>query len=387
MSFAVLQIIPSLGAGGAEQACVDIVAGLKAAGHRAIVISSGGSRVREITAAGGEHIIRPVASKNPLTIMANALWLARFVRRQKIDIIHARSRAPAWSARIASRLGGCAFVTTFHAAYKFSNPAKKLYNSVMAKGDRVIAISRFIARHVEKTYGADSAKICIVPRGIDLDKFAPETVAEDRRAALRRAWGAGEAQRLILLPSRLSPIKGQSVLIEAMTLLPPDFGDVKAILVGDDQGRMDYRAGLEKRIMQRGLQSRVRLARPCADMPAAYSLAALVVAPSLVPEGFGRVPVEAMAMGVPVIATALGGYEETISQGETGWLVPPNDAAKLAGAIVTALRQTPERRAAMTQKAMQAARAHYGKPKMVADTLKVYEELAPRQKSLRNNQI
>ncbi len=371
----ILQIIPSLGAGGAEQACVDVAAGITMAGYRSIVVSSGGPRVAEILKAGGEHITRSVHIKNPMVMLANALWLAHVIRDRKVGLVHVRSRAPAWSAYWACRMTSCPFVTTNHAAYKFSNPFKKFYNSVMVKADRIIAISSFIAAHIRKNYHADAAKIRIIPRGIDFAKFAPEKITEERRGKLRAAWGVAEGQRLTLLPSRLSPIKGQSVLVEAMALSPPELGDVMAVILGDDQGRAGYRRELEDLIAARKLQNRVRLVAHCDDMPAAYSLAALVVAPSLIPEGFGRVPVEAMAMGVPVIASDLGGFTETIHPGANGWLVPPNDPQSLAQAMTKALTQTPEQHAAEAQTAMQQVRARYDKTKMVTDTLAVYDEL------------
>jgi len=370
----ILQIIPSLGAGGAEQACVDVVAGLKAVGCRALVISSGGSRLEEITEAGGEHIQRDAHSKNPIRIVRNAFWLADFMRREKVGVVHARSRAPAWSAYWASKMAGVPFVTTNHAAYKFNSNTKKFYNSVMVKADRVIAISDFIAKHIKEHYGVGLERVRVIPRGIDLDKFVPEKVTVERQAALRRQWGVG-SQRLVLVPSRLSPIKGQSVAIEAMALLPQELNDVTVVILGDDQGRAKYRQVLANLITERKLKDRVKLVAHCNDMPAAYSNAALVVAPSLVPEGFGRVPVEAMAMGVPVIATELGGFVETITPGANGWLVPPNDPQALATAIVKALTQKPEEYEAGKQVAMRYVRERYTKEKMVADTLAVYSEL------------
>jgi glycosyltransferase involved in cell wall biosynthesis len=372
---AVLQIIPGMGAGGAEQACVDVAAALVAGKHRAFVVSSGGSRVTELEKAGATHIRHGVQTKNPFCIIANAFWLARLIRAQKIDIIHARSRAPAWSAYLASRMTGCHFMTTFHAAYKFSNPIKRFYNSVLAKSDRMIAISEFVAGYIHDNYGVPMDKIRIIPRGINLESFVPERVTDDRRKALLKTWGVDASESLILLPSRLSPIKGQVVLINAMTTLVPNFKDAVAIILGDDQGRVGYRKELQNLIATHHLQNHVHLVSHCNDMPAAYSLAKLVVAPSLVPEGFGRVPVEAMAMGVPVIATALGGYLETIQPGKTGWLVPPGDAQQLHNAMVEALSQSPEQRDAMTQVAMTDVRSRYGKQKMVADTLAVYAEL------------
>jgi len=372
----VLQIIPSLGAGGAEQACVDVAAGLVDAGHRAIVVSSGGARVAEILKAGGEHVARPVHTKNPIKMALNALWLVKLIRAEKVDIVHARSRAPAWSAYWACQKTGCRFVTTNHAAYKFSNAAKKFYNSVMAKGERVIAVSEFLGRFVAETYGVGPDRLRVIPRGVDLDKFDPAKVTQERREVLRKAWNLKEGQRAVLLPSRLSPIKGQSVLIEAMALLPPEFSDIAAVILGDDQGRSGYRASLESLIASNGLQNRIGLVAHCTDMPAAYSLASAVVAPSLVPEGFGRVPVEAMAMGVPVIANKIGAFPETIEDRKTGFLVAPGNPRTLAAMIVRALSLKPNERKAMTDAAEERVWRLYDKKKMVGDTLSVYAELA-----------
>ncbi|MDX2027021.1 MAG: glycosyltransferase family 4 protein [Alphaproteobacteria bacterium] len=371
----VLQIIPNLGAGGAEQACVDMTAALKSAGHRPIVVSAGGQRVVDIEKAGGWHIQRSVNSKNPITMLINALWLANLIGEENIDILHARSRAPAWSAWWASRMTGCAFMTTFHAAYKFSNPLKKFYNSVMAKGHRIVAISQFIGQHIQESYSVSADKIRVISRGISLDKFTPGDVTEERKTKIQQGWDVAPDQPVILLPSRLSPIKGQRVFIEAMSLLPSSLKQVAAVILGDDQGRTGYKRELKNLITARGLQGRVHIVTHCHDMPAAYASCALVVAPSLVPEGFGRVPIEAMAMGVPVIATNIGGYQETVRNGETGWLIEPDDPKKLADAITHAFGQAPEQRAAMARKAAQTVHELYDKQKMIAKTLAVYDEL------------
>jgi len=371
----VLQIIPHLGAGGAEQACVDVTIGLKSAGHRALIMTSGGARLPEIRQAGGEIILRPVHRKNPWMIFINMLWMIYFIQHYKVDIVHVRSRAPAWSAWGAARLTRRSFVTTQHAAYKFSNPLKKLYNSVMAKGDRVIAISEFLARHITRTYTMDPSALRTIPRGIDLVRFSPENVDEKRRAMLCLDWKLELGKPLILVPSRISPIKGQALFLEAMAMLGPEFKQVHAIILGDDQGRHAYREELQSIIDKRELHDRVQLVHHCQDMPAAYSLASLVVAPSLVPEGFGRVPVEAMAMGVPVIASKLGGFTETIQHNETGWLVEPHDPEALAQAIMQALSLSDEQLEHLVLKARQQARARYDKWQMVAATLAVYEEV------------
>jgi glycosyltransferase involved in cell wall biosynthesis len=381
----VLQIMPALGAGGAEQACVDVAAALITAGHNAIVVSSGGWRVAEIEKAGAMHITRSVQSKNPIRMIVNAFWLARLIRAKKIEIVHARSRAPAWSAYFASRLTGCRLVTTFHAAYPISNPVKRMYNSVMARSDRIIAISEFVASYIRDNYHVPQQNLRVIPRGINLEAFVADRIGEDRRKVLLKAWGVEASQNLVLLPSRVSPIKGQATLINAMITLVPNFRNAVAIIVGDDQGRVGYRKALETLIAAHKLQNHVRIVAHCNDMPAAYSLASVVVAPSLMPEGFGRVPIEAMAMGVPVVATALGGFLETIEPGKTGWLVPAGDSQQLKNAIMQALSQSPEQRAAMAQLAMVDVRRRYGKDKMIADTLAVYKELKPLENELQGS--
>jgi glycosyltransferase involved in cell wall biosynthesis len=385
MPITVLQIIPNLGAGGGEQACIDMTAGLTARCCRALVVSAGGRRVAEIARLGGEHFEQPVASKNPVKIIKNAFWLARFIRAQKVDIVHARSRAPAWSAGMAARMTKRPFVTTFNAIYKFSNPFKKAYNRSMARGDVIIAISRFVADHIREAYAIDPKKIRIIYRGIDLEKFSPARVTDEQRAALRQSWNVRDGQRLILLPARLSPIKGQALFIKAMALLSrrspkgegglPADTDAVAVIVGDDQGREGYRRELEELIRANNLQDKVRLVKHCADMPAAYSLVDLVVMPSFVPEGFGRVPVEAMAMGVPVIASDLGATRETVVENETGWLLPPENPEKWAAAIKQALSLSPEQRAQMAHKAVRRVQTLFNRKNMIAETLAVYDAI------------
>lgn len=378
MKKTVLQVIPNLGAGGAEQSCVDVTAGLIERGDMALVVSAGGPRAVEIEKLGGRHYRYPVHSKNPVTIIQNAFWLARFIRARNVDIIHARSRAPAWSAWLASRMTGVPFVTTFHAAYKFSGRLKKAYNEVMTRGDRIIAISSFIAKHIVHTYGVNPKKVRIVNRGIDLERFSPDNVTEKRRSALREAWNTRKDQKIILMPARLSPIKGHTLLIEAMAHLPQERAQAVAVILGDAQGREGYRRGLEASIRSSGLQNEIRIVSHCNDMAAAYSLASVVVVPSCIPEGFGRVPVEAMAMGVPVIASDLGAMRDTVRDGETGWLLPPSNPRLWAETIVRALALSPEERSEMARDAMLRAHASYDLRRMVADTLVVYDELTGR---------
>jgi glycosyltransferase involved in cell wall biosynthesis len=328
------------------------------------------------------HINRPVASKNPGVIFDNGLWLTDFARAEKVDIIHARSRAPGWSAYMAARRAPCAFVTTFHAAYKFSNPFKKFYNSVMARGERIIAISEFIGRSICNDYGVRQDKVRIIPRGIDLESYARDKVSPAKRAELLERWKIAGNPPIILMPARISPIKGHKVLIEAMALLAgTPHRNAVAVLIGDAQGRDNYKSELNHLVDQRRLRDSIRIVPPCDDMPAAYSLAALVAAPSLVAEGFGRVPVEAMAMGVPVVASDLGGFSENIRAGITGWLVPPRNPQKLADALLDILGHAPEQREAIIAAALKEARTRYDKRRMVADTLAVYDEVMVGRKA------
>ena len=375
----VLQIIPALGTGGAEQAVLDIASGLLERGDRALVVSSGGRRVKELETIGAMHILRDVKTKNPIKIIHNAFWLAELIRKEKIDIVHARSRAPAWSAYLACRMTGAHYVTTFHAAYKFKSDVKKAYNAVMAKGERVIAISPFIADHIYACYDVLADRLRIVNRGIDLSGFHVGNILPERIDAARAFMGAEPSRDVILLPGRLSPIKGQGILIRAIGLLAKRRKGTmpQLLIVGDDQGREAYSAALLDLTHQQGVAEHVRFTGAWADMPAAYALATLVAVPSQVPEGFGRVPVEAMAMGVPVIASKLGAMQDTVLHGQTGWLVPHDNVELWAALIDEALSLPPEARASMRQAARDHVVQNYTQNNMIAQTLAVYDELSP----------
>lgn len=368
----ILQIIPSLEAGGAERATIDIAAALVKEGACALVISSGGRLVDELVRNGAAHFLWPVHSKNPLVIMRNAARLARFIHEQKVDVVHVRSRAPAWSAFMATRKAHTPFIATFHAAYKGRSPLKKLYNSVMARADAVIAISDFIARHIRQHYGALAKNIITIPRGIDVKAYHPDSIRVERKEALLRSWKIPQGKRVIIMPGRLSPIKGHVLVLNALAQLG-GHEDFVCVFIGPVQGRDGYVQELHAQIEALSLGDRVRFVEGV-DMPAAYAVADLVLSPSQVAEGFGRVPVEAQAAGVPVIATALGATEETIRHGETGWLVPQGDEVALALAIETALALSPEARVVWREKAMANA-ARFTVEAMCAATLKVYEEV------------
>lgn len=369
----ILQVIPSLVTGGAERGCVDVAVAIRKAGGTALVASTGGPMTRELDRHGIRHITLPLDSKNPLTIRRNATRLTELIAAEGVDILHARSRAPAWSAHWAAKRAGIPFVTTFHAPYNFKSGLKRWYNSVMAKGDRVIAVSRYVAEHVAANYGVGPDRLRLIHRGVDVGLLAPERVTQSRLIQLARSWRIPEDKRVIMLPGRLTRWKGQGVLIEAMAKLGRK--DVLALLVGADQGRGGYRAELEARAKALGLEAQVAIVGHCNDMAAAYMIADVVVSASTEPEAFGRVIVEAQAMGRPVIVSAIGAVKETVRDGLTGLVVPPGDADALARAIGTILALDTEQRASIGRDGMAFVRENFTRERMCAETLAVYSEL------------
>lgn len=360
---AILQVLPALDAGGVERGTLEIAEAIQAAGFRALVASAGGRLVPALEALGARHITLPLATKSPLGIWRNAASLARLVHAEGIAILHARSRAPAWSAWLAARRTGVAFVTTYHGTYGEGFPGKRLYNSVMARGQRVIAISRHIGEHVAATHGVASR---VIPRGVDLRYFDPALVAPGRIAAIRAAWDVPPGASVILLPARLTRWKGQSVLIEAMS----GMGNAVAVLAGDPQGRDAYVRELQALAEARGVA--IRLPGHVTDMPAALLAADVVVHASIEPEAFGRTVIEAQAMGRMVIAADLGGPRETVAHGVTGWLTSPGDAPALAAQMRAALALEPDVRTAIGRA------ARLGVPTMEAmqsATMALYREL------------
>jgi glycosyltransferase involved in cell wall biosynthesis len=369
----IMQVLPSLVTGGVERGAVDVAAAIAKAGWRSVVVSEGGPMVRELERAGATHVTLPVASKNPFTMHRNVQRLVDVIRDTGADIVHARSRAPAWSARAAARRMRVPFMTTFHGTYNAGNPLKRYYNSIMAKGARVIAISEFIARHVERVYHASPALVRIIHRGIDVAKFDPARVSVERQVKLAGDWRLPDGLPVVMLPGRLTRWKGQALLVDAMARLGRR--DVLLLLVGSDQGRSAYRAELEARARSRGLEGITRIVDHCQDMPAAYMLADVVVSASTDPEAFGRVVAEAQAMGRPVVAPAHGAAPEILIEGETGWTFEPGRVDSLAEAIGKALALKAEARQSLAQLAIDHVRANFTKDGMCQATLDVYEEL------------
>jgi glycosyltransferase involved in cell wall biosynthesis len=369
----ILQVLPALHTGGVERGAIDMAVAIMDAGWRAVVASTGGAMTRELDRAGAMHVTMPLESKNPLTLRGNANRLATLIRNLNVDLVHARSRAPAWSALWASERTGVPLVTTFHGTYNAQNFFKRRYNAVMTRGRRVIAISEFIAEHVQNEYACDPANIRVIPRGVDIRSFDPAAVRSERVIKLAQAWRLPDGVPVIMLPGRLTRWKGQTVLIDAVARLGRR--DVQAVLVGADQGRTAYRAELEDRIRRAGLESIMRIVDHCNDMPAAYMLADVVVSASTDPEAFGRVVAEAQAMGRPVIVSGHGGAREIVRPDETGWLTPPADSSALAEALAHALALDPETRAALADRAIRHVRENFTRERMCSATLDVYEEV------------
>ena len=369
----VLQVLPALGGGGVERGTVEITAAIARAGGTPLVASAGGPLAASVERAGGRNILLPLRAKTPWALLRNAARLERTIRAERVEIVHARSRAPAWSAWLAARRTGAHFITTYHGSYGEELPFKRRYNSVMARGELVIAISQHIARLIAERHLVDPARIRVIPRGVDPAAFDPAIVRGERVARLAAAWRLPDGHATVLLPGRLTRWKGQGVLIDALALMR--HRQVVAVLVGADDRRPGYARELVRHAERLGVGTRLRLVGHCDDMPAALCLADVVVNASVEPEGFGRVIVEAQAMARPVIGTDHGGAAETIEHGVTGWRVPPGDATALAASLDAVLAMPDGERAALGAHARAVAASRYTVDAMQEATLAVYREV------------
>ena len=367
----ILQVVPALNAGGVERTTLDVARAVVDAGGRALVASAGGRLEPELAARGGELLRMPLDTKDPLAAWRNAARLAQVVRAEGVSLVHARSRAPAWSALAAARRTGAPFVTTYAGVHAARGPLKRLYNSVMARGDLVIANSAFTREHLLAEHRTDPARVLTIPRGVDLDAFDPAAVDAARLAAARARLGLGPADAgrpVFLLAGRLTRWKGQALLVEA---LARSGLHATVVLAGDDGGRPAYAAELARLAADLGVADRVRFAGHVEDMAAAYAACDVACAPSTSPEAFGRTAVEPQAMGRPVLAAAHGAPCETVLDGGTGWLVTPGDPDAWAAALRRAAALTPAARARMGE----AGRVHarlYGLRAMTDATLAAY---------------
>ncbi len=379
----ILQIVPELDTGGAELSAVEIGEAVHRAGWRSIIATEGGRLEPDAKAQGSEIHRLSVATKNPAKMWANVSRLVRLCKRENVCLIHARSRAPAWSALRAARRLSLPFVTTYHGAYSEKGPAKRLYNSVMARGDRVIANSQYTADLIRQRYDTPEQKITVIHRGVDRS-FDRDLVSKERTEAVRRRWGVGPDEVIILQAARLTGWKGQQVLIDAAARLRGAglSDDVRFVIAGDAQNRTAYLEKLKAQISQLELSQTVLLVGHESDMAAAFATAYTVVVASTEPEAFGRVSAEAQALGRPVIATRLGAPQETVRSAPefgpsemTGWLVKPGDADEMATAIGAVLALDKSAYSAMADRAIQNAHSNFTLEQMKRLTLAVYDDL------------
>ena len=380
----VLQVLPRLGIGGAERTTLDISRALVQAGWRSLVASAGGPLQEVIEQSGSEHITLPLHSKNPLTVFANALRLQRCLREYGVDLLHARSRMPAWSALMASRRSDVAFVTTYHSTVHGYPAWKRFYNGVMCRSDVVIAKSRYNGERIVAAHSPFPARLEMIVAGIDMEAFSRSRCPAEELRQLRDHWNAGE--RLVaLLPGRLDRNKGHEVFLEALARMSPEERPLGVVLGGSAKASgQAYLDLLHRRAEALGLEGDVVFAGgfPAEQMPLAYAASDMVVTPSVFAEPFGRVAVEAQAMERPVIASDIGGFRETIHTEEasrTGWLVETGNASALAEALRSAVSLSGEARAQLGRHAREHVKARFSMEEMCERTLALYRELLAKR--------
>jgi len=338
----VLQVIPKLGYGGAETGCYDIAHYLPENNCKSFIVTSGGDLIKYIDKKKVKVIKLPVHSKNPILIFFNAIVLAIIILFHKIQIVHARSRAPAWSCLFATKITGRKFVTTFHGTYNFKSKIKKFYNSVMVRSDLIIAGSNFIFSHIKENYSEflnTRKKFLVIFRGINVDYFDPTTKVENEEQKLLKNWDIDENKKIILMPGRLTSWKGQELFLEAINLVNIQLGyqAFYAVILGNDQGRDLYKKKLVRVTEQFRMTKQIKFINNCKDMALAYKVADIIVSASIEPEAFGRVSVEAQSMQKIIIASNLGGSNETVIDEKTGYLFKSGDAKSLSEKILKAL--------------------------------------------------
>ena len=371
-----LQVIPRLDVGGAETGCKDIAQFIADQNYFSAILCSGGKQIKNIDQKKIKILRFTVQSKNLFVIFFNIFIILFIVFFYKINIIHVRSRAPAWSCYFASKLLKVPLISTFHGTYNFNNPLKKFYNSVMLKGNFVIAGSRFILEHIKNNYNY-SKKIFLIPRGIDVNYFNPKNSNIEELNSVRTRWGISSNNFLILLPGRLTFWKGQFLFLNTLLLLKQEnlLNNISAIILGDDQGRTEYRKYLLDFIRQHRLEENVRIISHESFMPSAYNACNLVLSASIEPEAFGRVAVEAQAMEKPILASNIGGSNETIIDGQTGWLFKSDDEKDLAKMIIEISKKDKSFLKNLGVKGRANVINNYMVDQMCSKTLEIYKSL------------
>ena len=338
----VLQVIPTLGYGGAETGCYDIAHYLSEKNCKSFIVTSGGELTKFINKDKVRLIRLPVHSKNPVLIFLNSIFLIGIILFFNITIVHARSRAPAWSCLMATKLTKRKFVTTFHGTYNFNGKLKKFYNSIMVRSDLIIAGSNFIFSHIKENYSEllnSKKKFLVIFRGINVDYFDPSSKLEEDEKNLLKKWEIDKEKKIILVPGRLTSWKGQEMLIEAVNLTKVELGyeAFHLVILGSDQGRNLYKKKLIRMTEQYRLTNQIKFMDQCKDMALAYQVSDIVISPSIEPEAFGRVAVEAQSMEKLIIASNIGGSNETIINEKTGFLFEAGDVRSLSKRIIQAI--------------------------------------------------
>ena len=368
----IMQVLPALNSGGVERGTLEISDALVAVGWNSIVVSKGGSMVKELTENGGVHITLNAGSKNPLKWFKCYCRLLGVISKYDVNLIHARSRIPAWLSLGAATWTKTPFITTFHGRYRDTNSFKRLYNSVMTRGEKTIAISKYIAMEIVHRHNLNPEKIYTIPRGVDLEFFNKNSVSSDRTNKLRYKWSLPKGIPVIMLPGRVTRWKGHELLIDSLSKLKdlPFF----CIIVGPFDDKKEFKKSLEKRIAKNNLTSRIIFAGDCLDMAAAYKLSNVVVSASLDPEPFGRIIIEAQAMGCLVIASNHGGAVESIVDQKTGWLFEACDSFALATTLRKVLNLSKNTKSMVSSNATAHIKANFSKKDMCMRTLSVYSE-------------
>lgn len=365
----ILQVIPEIKMGGVERATLDMVTALRKIYPTTYVAAKKGELLPMLEDLGATHFPLPLRTKNPFQMIRNGYHLARIIREYNIDVIHARSRAPAWSALLAARLTKTPLITTYHGAYHSTNKLKTFYNSVMARGDRVIAISDFIYKTIEKNHPQALSKVCLIREGIDLEEFDPHTVTSSEIELLKKEWRISPTATLFLVPGRVSRHKGQSIFIDAIRRL--NNPNIVGVILGENQDNSSYPA--EIRHQAEGLP--IRLIPYISKPKVAYAAADFIVSPSLVEEAFGRVTAEAGAMERIIIATNQGATPEICLPEKTGILIEPGNSRALADAMIQVMKMSQQECQTMGQTARQYISDHFSLSRMCRETINLYKEL------------
>lgn len=374
----ILQVVPELDSGGAEQSSIDIANALLDAGAKPFIWALGGRLLDKLKNKNEVHIDHNMKSKNPLIILKNAFALVSFIRKNKVTLIHARSRAPAWSAWIAAKITGIPYITTFHATYNYSNALKKFYNTVMVRSKTIIANSDFIKNHIVQHYHIPAEQVTVIHRGVHESYFDDQDKKADRVQHLHDKWNLRAQEKVILVPARLTRWKGQESVVRALAGLKTE--NYKCIFLGGHQGREDYYHHLQNLAREHDVADHVFFENHCNDMPAAYELADVVISSSIEDEAFGRVIIEAQACGRPVIVTKMGAYRETSLENETGFWIEPNDPVQMAAKIDEILLMNEDQKEKLAVKAIAFVKEHYMTSHMCEKTLALYKDALQRSK-------